>query len=630
MPIAPRLSTALILLTLTPACGDDGGGDPSEADTDGGSDGADEATTAAPINVAPQAADDEYFARQDEPLTVVAAEGMFANDADDDPLALQAADPTSEAGATIAAGPDGGFTYTPVPGFWGVDTFLYSITDPFGEVAMARVRVHVAPAAASLGAMAPGVGGFAMPGPLASGWAGVSVAGIGDVNGDGLDDVMVGAPFLEFSPGFEQVSDSYVVFGRADGSIPDLTALGDGGFVVRGAEAGDQAGMSVAGAGDVNGDGLDDFIVGAPSGFYQRAYVVFGRVGNADIDLASLGQAGFVIESAWDYDGTGTSVAGAGDVNGDGLDDVIVGAPNTYVFGELGTGRAYVVFGKNDSEPVLLETMYDLALPSPDGFAIGSPGDQEVLAGRVAGAGDVNGDGFDDVIVGSPAADPGGFSDAGRAYVVFGRADTTAVHVSALGNGGFAIEGDAVDAFTGVSVAGAGDIDGDGLADVIVGATTRTSESGIAGRAFVVYGKTDTLPVSVARLGDEGITIGGGEAGDFAGASVAAAGDVNGDGIDDLVVGATAAYVDGMSGAGRSYVVYGAPGKTAVKLSMLGAGGFSLDGEALGDGAGLVAGAGDFNGDGLADVLVGAPWRDTTAGSDAGQAYLVFGVRTQP
>lgn len=632
--MSPSRLACPVLLTLTfvAGCGDDSGGgeaDDAAGDTDAASSGVDGATTA-PVNVSPQASDDEFFARQGEALTVVGADGLFANDVDDDPLALDGLAVVSDAGVTVTTTPDGGLTYAAPPDFFGVDRFEYTIVDPFGETATAEVVVHVAPAAVSLGALQTGAGGVTMPGPIDAALAGNGVAGIGDVNGDGLDDVLIGAPFLELSPGFERVAENYVVFGREDGIVGDLSSLGDGGFVVRGAEPGDRAGFSVDGAGDVNGDGLDDFIVGAPGGFYERAYVVFGRPGNGDIDLGALGGAGFVIEEASELDGTGTHVAGAGDVNGDGLDDLIVAAPLTYEFGDPGQGRVYVVFGKNDSNPVQLQDMYDLSLTSPAGFAIAGVPDFEVLGADVAGAGDVNGDGLDDIIIGAPSADPGGMTDAGRAYVVFGKADANAVMLSALGAGGFTVDGDAPGAFTGISVGRVGDLDADGLDDVLVGATTQSSELGIPGRAFVVFGKADDAPVSVALLGDEGITIGGGQPGDFAGASLDAAGDVNGDGIDDIVVGAAAADVDGMSGAGRTYVVYGAADLASVKLATLGEGGFSLAGEAIGDGAARVAGAGDVNGDGLADVIVGAPWHDTAAGTDAGQTYLVYGVRTAP
>jgi len=178
-----------------------------------------------------------------------------------------------------------------------------------------------------------GANGFRLDGIDLGDWSGFSVASAGDVNGDGFDDLIIGAPSAD--PGDDNVAgEAYVVFGAAGGwgAAFDLAALnGTNGFRLEGVDAEDQAGYSVAGAGDVNGDG-----------YAGETYVVFGAAGGwgATFDLASLnGANGFRLDGIDAGDWSGYSVAGAGDVNGDGFDDVIVGAMRA------DAGETYVVFG---------------------------------------------------------------------------------------------------------------------------------------------------------------------------------------------------------------------------------------------------------------------------------------------
>ncbi len=352
-------------------------------------------------------------------------------------------------------------------------------------------------------------------------------------------------------------------------------AAGSGGFVINGIDVFDDSGWSVSDAGDVNGDGLADAIVGARfAGNFNEgeSYVVFGKANRAAVNLSDVaaGTGGFVINGIDGSDHSGWSVSGAGDVNGDGLADVVVGA-RADSGGFLKPGESYVVFGKADGTAVNLS---DVAAGT-GGFVING-----IDAGdfRISGAGDVNGDGLADVIVGVPVADSAGHTNT---YVVFGKGDGSAVNLSdvAAGTGGFVISGDEYTG-SGRSVSGAGDVNVNGI-----------------------------------------------HPDDDSGRSVSGAGDVNGDGLADVIVGAWQANPGGNNYAGESYVVFGKADGTAVNLSDVaaGTGGFVINGIDLNDYSGFsVSGAGDVNGDGLADVIVGA-WRADPAGNfDAGESYVVF------
>jgi hypothetical protein len=389
-----------------------------------------------------------------------------------------------------------------------------------------------------------------------------------DFNGDGYDDVVVGAY------NYLTVGHAYVYFGGPGGTF-DATA--DGALTAE--TAGDSFGFSVAPAGDVNGDGYADAIVGAPNTAGSgagRAYLYFGGSGAMFEATAN----GTLTDEAAD-DGFGRSVASAGDVNGDGYADVVVGGGWTRE-----PGRAYVYLGGPGGT-------FDA---TADGRLTGEDAG-DLFGGSVASAGDVNGDGYADVIVGA----------AQRAYLYLGGAGPT---FDANADGTIALE--AVDA-TGnpASVASAGDVNGDGDADIVVGA---------AGSVLVYLGgpgETFDATADATLTGPAAV-----EGFSSVGPSVAPAGDVNADGYADIVVGSEGlCFWRGCHTDGQVYVYLGGAGEAfdATPDGTLTAG---EDGsESFGA---AVAPAGDVNGDGYADVIVG-DGGDDTAGLDAGAAYVYLG-----
>jgi hypothetical protein len=393
---------------------------------------------------------------------------------------------------------------------------------------------------------------------------------------------------------------------------------------------------TVSNAGDVNGDGYDDVMLGFHmthdplfiDPLYPNDtglnYVVFGKPDggfSATFDVSDLdGENGFYT-SKLSHSGV---VSGAGDINGDGFDDMVFGARYSSINGNHSS--SYVVFGS----PEKFDVKFSFSnLNGSNGFQLSGGVDGAVLerTGYSAStAGDVNGDGFDDVIVGGFRVDTNG-DEPTASYVVFGKASgfSATFELSSLnGSNGFRLDDDR-SRLSFNSVSNAGDVNGDGFDDLIVGDSGADLNGNDSGSSYVVFGKASgfSATMELSSLdGSNGFRLDG-VAGDFSGRSVSSAGDVNGDGFDDVIVGAYGADSNG-NYSGSSYVVFGkASGFSAtMELSSLdGSNGFRLEGVAENDRSGRsVSSAGDVNGDGFDDLIIGASGADPS-----GSSYVVFG-----
>jgi uncharacterized protein YciU (UPF0263 family) len=440
---------------------------------------------------------------------------------------------------------------------------------------------------------------------------GYSVSTAGDVNGDGFDDVVIGAYFYD---GTQALGGAVFVWhGSTDGLGPNGTPANSDWRAV-GTQASGWLGSSVATAGDLNHDGYADILAGA-TGYddgQQNEGVAFAWYGSA----TGLGGDGTELGADWNAQANdpfghfATSVASAGDVNADGYDDVIIGCPQC-TDGQTTEGEVFVWLGGNaglgnNGNPGNVDWH---AQVNQDGAGLGH---------SVATAGDVNADGYADVIIGAPNHDESGLNDNGKLFVWFGSEDgpNNGFDGNAF-NFDWRARGSSAGAQLGWSVGTVGDANGDGHADVIAGAPHHDGQGG----AWVWYGDPGGLPGSSGGTEQNAAWSGAsGQASSEYGASVAAAGDVNGDGYSDIIVG-TPEFDGGQSHEGHAAVYHGGPyGLDTYPVWWEGA--FQA-GAVFGTSAAF---AGDVNGDGFDDIIVGAPGYDNGQAAE-GRVFVYHGSR---
>ena len=381
----------------------------------------------------------------------------------------------------------------------------------------------------------------------------------------------------------------------------------------------ERIGYALAGSGDVNGDGFDDFLIGtfhnAAMGqdagaaylFLGHQYLRWGlddSVSHADARL--LGQTA--------YDAAGYSVACNGDLNGDGFDDMIIGAPAGNDKVSYMSGRVYIVFGKQRADWGFHFQLYDSSQVIYEG-----EGNQDLAGLSVAYAGDVNGDGYDDFLVGAPFKDAI-YQDMGKVYLILGRSAPWLKNDYLLyADASFIFERE--DARTGYSVAGIGDVNDDGIPDFAIGATG-------ASRVFIIFGRTNVNWGKSFNLDNADLILYGSErwVNEGVGWKVAGNGDINGDGISDIVVSAIHDNETDTQ-AGKVYVLFGRTGGWSTQEIALKDGDASFLGEQATDQAGWgLSIVGDVDGDGFDELLIGT-YKDDHGPVD-GKAYLIKGKAT--
>jgi len=414
---------------------------------------------------------------------------------------------------------------------------------------------------------------------------GNSVASAGDVNGDGYADVIIGAQ--QFDNVEDREGGAFVYHGSPTGlgTTPAWTAESDVPLAY--------FGYSVDSAGDVNGDGYSDVIVGA------RAYT--NDVNAEGAAFVYHGSASGLSPTAdWSAEGNqdssdfGNSVAGVGDVDGDGYSEVVVGAYHYDVVG-LSEGKAFLY--KGSAAGLSATEVWDV------------DGGQDVadLGNFVSPAGDINADGYADVLIGVSNYNGGTGHGQGRALLFLG--SSTGLATSAE----WTQDGPVSSSAFGATVSDAGDVNGDGFGDIIIGAPNFTNDQTLEGAAFLYYGSSDVTE-SVASW-----DVAGGSSGDEFGFSARTAGDVNGDGFGDVIIGAPG-FDNGESNEGAAFVYHGSAAGPALVPDWT----VESDQEAADFGT-SVSYAGDMNGDGFDDVIVGAPFFETVPDESWGKVFVYPG-----
>lgn len=544
----------------------------------------------APVPLEPELVPDTYVLEQGQSLELDARSGVLGNDVTRGLIVTSVSDADSTRDeaydAKLEIAKDGAVTFTPVPEFFGRYVAHYTALAPDGGVADTTVTFIVQPSAVDLTSVENGVGGVLLSG-AAGDEAGVALAGLGDVNDDGFDDFALGAP--GFGNGAGAV---YVVFGGANLGSLQLGSLASSSketrFAVLAGSGSQGVGKYLAAAGRYDADLRPDILVGSPAGGITGAetdgalHVVYGGAGlSATLELSDLGARGVTIRGT-SYVGQqlGSFVGGAGDFDGNQQPDLLAG-----------------FYAAGDTQKSLA-----LLLAPPTGTTIDDVEHVQMTEGTVelpsslCFAGDVNGDGKDDILA----------SSLNSIVLLPGTATPAALtDVSPLtddgSQGGFRLAR-ANNPTVGASVAPGGDIDGDAQQDLLY--CDDFASGGVSCR--ILLG-----PIPVGRkLSDTDWSVNG-----FGSTPalplVAAANDLNRDGFSDLL----------LADEESAYVVFGRDaGFGTVNVQSLGADGFSLAAPSGGS-ISAVATIGDVNGDGYGDFAIG----DSSAAGGAGRVYVVLG-----
>lgn len=380
---------------------------------------------------------------------------------------------------------------------------------------------------------------------------GESVSSAGDANGDRKSDLLI-------------VNDSqvWVVFGNNSDRILDLRSMDASGYQIQGPSS---RPLSAAPVGDINGDGFDDVLLGdrrgtvAGRGRPGVAYIVFGKASEAPVSLADMGNAsssaGYKVLGGTDFDFAGAFLSGGRDINSDGLDDFLVGAPFA--------GATYVVFGQSSNRDVDLRD-FDMNVQGLAGYRITTPRAASSGSYSVSDGGDFNGDGLPDALIG---VDWGW----GSVFVVHGKADPLPIDVRSGGDWGLRIRSSRATGYIGIQTSGAGDFNNDSLDDVALHSGSEDKD-----RVYIVEGRAGTGELRLADI-ERKTSLGGLSQKSLFGQALAF-GDLNGDEYSDVLIGAPGGSA-GATNGGSIYSIFGASTRNSLDVRSLGTRGFRIDGK---------------------------------------------------
>lgn len=436
----------------------------------------------------------------------------------------------------------------------------------------------------------------------------------GDVNGDGYDDFII-ANYHTQTNGYDAGS-TYLILGKSDPNWSQSVSLSQADARFLGEDYYSAMGYHVDGGGDLNGDGLSDFIIGAPAGNEDgkdrpgTAYIIFGRqAADWGFNFVPAYSADAFYDGEVDFDQLGKSVAIVGDLNNDGFDDIVLGAPYHDVYRRDG-GKIYIILGKSNG----WVTNGNIEQHADASFLSDNEDDQAGY--MVSGAGDVNGDGYDDFLIGAPGN--------GNVYLMFGRSNANWGYNFNLDNADVIFEGEHRSDNLGWIVATAGDVDNDGFDDFLM-TTPYNGENGQeSGKTYLILGhdggwsqEFDLATADASYLGEAAY--------DNSGWTASGVGDINGDNFDDFMIGA---WYNDQAGedAGKGYILYGKATGWQQNVDLATVTEYIVGENEIDYFGFSVSAGGDLNQDGLDDFLVSAPYCNE-AFEWGGKIYVFPGER---
>lgn len=490
-----------------------------------------------------------------------------------------------------------------------------------------------------------GTNGLLMAGSCSNDFSGISVRPAGDVNGDGLDDVLISAPYATRG-GMYAAGETYLVYGSSKGFPSSYEVLTNGwlngtnGIILTGVGTQNYSGYAVDGAGDVNGDGYGDVLIGAygafglrsGTGYAGKTYLIYG---------GPQLPAQIVLNETW-FNGTngtlfagsdsmlyvGETLAGIGDANGDGFDDFILGSRNAQGFHSYVVGHTYLIYGSSNRYPANVE-LTPAWMNGTNGVTFEGLTNTLAVGRSLSAAGDVNKDGYADFMTGSHENQPDGQPGQGGVFLVYGsptKADalTTLSPAWADGTRGVLLRGATNMSYLGLFLS-TGDMNADGFSDLLLSQTLEGVNNMVA-----VYGRSD-LPAALHLTADGFDGTNGARVAVNNITDISVAGDINNDGADDMLIGSRTAAPFGVTEAGAAFLVYGTanglPAQQTLSVDDLGRtnacafGGY----RAMYGGNLRVGPAGDFNGDGIDDAAVSFATVPVGDHLQAGETAIVFG-----